>query len=193
MSVSEGLGGTPPAGAFELGRPALGARGWLVARQGPLGLAGLLVTGLVVCLSAAQTNMLLPASVRPVPNWLAGPFGGAGVSLGLGGLIAVFVLMFVSYAAASRAADQLSGRAVLISIAALYAVVLLAPPLLSTDMFSYQVYARMGGLFGINPYVLGPHAWAGRSGVPVRRLEVVLHPERLRAAVHRAQLSAGSV
>ena len=96
MSVGEGLGGRPTTGAFELGRPALGARGWLVARQGWLGLAGMLVTSLVVCLSAAQTSVLLPASVRPVPSWLAGPFGGAGVSLGLVGMIAVFALMFVS-------------------------------------------------------------------------------------------------
>ncbi len=158
MSVSEGLGATPPTGAFELGRPALGARGWLAARQGWLGLTGVLVTSLVVCLSAAQTNVLLPASVRPVPRWLAGPFGGAGVSLGLGGMIAVFAVMFVSYAAASKAADQLSGRAVLISIAVLYAVALFAPPLLSTDIFSYQAYGRMGVLYGASPYLHGPSA-----------------------------------
>jgi hypothetical protein len=160
MSVGEGLGRTPPTGAFELGRPALGARGWLVARQGWLGLAGVLVTSLVVCISAAQTSVLLPASVHPVPSWLAGPFGGAGVSLGLGGMIAVFALMFVSYAAASRAAGQLSGRAVLTSIAVLYGVALLAPPLLSTDIFSYQAYGRMGVLYGASPYLHGPSAIA---------------------------------
>ena len=37
-------------------------------------------------------------------------------------------------------------------------VVLLAPPLISTDIFSYQAYARMGSLFGTNPYLSGPHA-----------------------------------
>ncbi len=46
------------------------------------------------------------------------------------------------------------------TIAALHALVLLAPPLLSTDVFSYQAYARMGELYGINPYLHGPHAIA---------------------------------
>ena len=44
------------------------------------------------------------------------------------------------------------------TIAALHAFVLLAPPLVSTDIFSYQAYARMGSLFGTNPYLSGPHA-----------------------------------
>ena len=61
---------------------------------------------------------------------------------------------------AVRAADQLSARAVLTAIAALNAVVLLAPPLLSTDVISYQINARMGALYGFNPYLHGPHAIA---------------------------------
>ena len=55
-------------------------------------------------------------------------------------------------------AGELSTRTVLMAIAALNAFVLLAPPLVSTDIFSYQAYARMGDLFGINPYISGPHA-----------------------------------
>ena len=46
------------------------------------------------------------------------------------------------------------------SIAALHAFVLLAPPLISTDVFSYQAYARMGASYGANPYLSGPHAIA---------------------------------
>jgi alpha-1,6-mannosyltransferase len=68
--------------------------------------------------------------------------------------------MFASYVVAVRAADMLSGRAVLMTIAALYALMLLAPPLLSTDVFSYQAYARMWALYGANPYLHGPHAIA---------------------------------
>ena len=95
-----------------------------------------------------------------MPRWLAGPFGATGIGLGVGPLLGVLTLMFVSYAIAVRAADQLSPRAVLMCIAALYALVLLAPPLVSTDVFSYQAYARMGSLFGANPYVHGPSAIA---------------------------------
>ena len=42
----------------------------------------------------------------------------------------------------------------------MHALVLLAPPLLSTDVFSYQFYGRMGAIYGANPYLAGPHALA---------------------------------
>ncbi len=66
--------------------------------------------------------------------------------------------MFVSYAAVVALAGQLSARVVLVAIVAVHAVVLLAPPLASTDVFSYQAYARMGAMYGINPYTHGPYA-----------------------------------
>ncbi len=163
MSVRDSLGEMPHAG-LELTSPRLSARDaasvrrQVHARRGWLGLAGLLLTGFVISLSVGQTDLLLPLPVRPVPGWLAGPLDGAGLDLGLGGCIAVLSLMFVSYALVTRAGDQLSARAVLISIAVLHALVLLAPPLLSTDVFSYIAYGRIGALYGANPYVHGPSA-----------------------------------
>ena len=77
-----------------------------------------------------------------------------------GGLIAALILLFACYVLAVRAADRLSARAVLMTIAGLNALMLLAPPLLSTDVFSYQAYARMGALYAANPYIQGPHAIA---------------------------------
>ena len=115
---------------------------------------------MLVAVGAAHTNVLLPESVRPVPSWLAGPFGSSGIGLGSGGVIVVLIVMFASYAVAVRAAGRLSARAVLMCVAAMYALVLLAPPLLSTDVFSYQFYGRMGSLYGANPYLAGPHALA---------------------------------
>jgi alpha-1,6-mannosyltransferase len=160
MSVPGPLGATQ-GGAFELGASTRQSiSGSSRARLGALGLSGLLVTGLVVSIAAAGTDSLLPESVRPVPRWLAGPFGSTGIGLGVGPLLGVLTLMFVSYAIAVRAADTLSPRQVLMCIAALHALVLLAPPLVSTDVFSYQAYARMGSLFGANPYVHGPSAIA---------------------------------
>jgi alpha-1,6-mannosyltransferase len=68
--------------------------------------------------------------------------------------------MFAAYVVAANAADRLSPRTVLMSIAAIHALILLAPPLLSTDIFSYQFYGRMGAVYGANPYLAGPHALA---------------------------------
>jgi Glycosyltransferase family 87 len=166
MSVHGPLGATPQSGAFDLRSRALDPRGGSVrdasrrARLGLLGLGGLLATGLLISIAAAHTDNLLPESIRPVPGWLAGPFGSAGLDLGVGGLTAALALMFASYVLAVRAADRLSGRTVLMAIAALHALILLAPPLLSTDVFSYQAYARMWAVYGANPYLHGPHAIA---------------------------------
>jgi hypothetical protein len=160
MTFTEPLGATSQGGTLELTRSTLRTRGWHSVGAGRLGLAGLLVTGIVLTSSAAQTNLLLPQSVRPVPGWLAGPLGGKGIDLGLGGTIAMLALMLLSYVVVIRAADRLSARAVLIGIAALHALVLLAPPLFSTDVFSYMAYGRMGALYGASPYLHGPSAIA---------------------------------
>ena len=168
MSVHEPLGVTPQSGTVELESQALGSRTATRTRlrvaasrqrAGLIALSGLLVTSLLVSISASHTSRLLPETVAAaVPSSLAGAFGGVSVNLGSFGLIAVLVAMFVCYAVAVNAADRVSARSVLMAIAALYAVVLLAPPLLSTDVFSYGAYGRMGTLYGANPYLHGPIA-----------------------------------
>jgi len=62
---------------------------------------------------------------------------------GAGELIAAIVMLFVSYLCAVFYADRVSARTMIIAVAVLNVVVLLGPPLFSTDMFSYQAYARM--------------------------------------------------
>ncbi len=161
MSVHGPLGATPQSGTFEFESSALRTR-TAASRQriGLLALSGLVVCGLLIAVSAAHTAQLLPESVRPIPRFLAGPFGGAKLDLRSYGVVGVLVAMFACYALAVRVADRLSARAVLMAIAALYALVLLAPPLLSTDIFSYGAYGRMGTVYGANPYLHGPAAIA---------------------------------
>lgn len=163
MSIYSPLGATAETGALDFRRsPAVArrARALTGARTGAIGLAGLVGTGLVISIAAAGTDVLLPESVRPVPGWLAGAFGSTGLDIGSVGVVFVLLAMLASYIAVVLAADRLSGRAVLMTIAALHAVILLAPPLLSTDVFSYQAYARMGATYGMNPYLFGPHSIA---------------------------------
>jgi hypothetical protein len=139
---------------------ALDARSVTSSRRGLIAVGGLLVTGAVISVAAAHTESFLPETIRPVPRALAGVFDAAGLNLHVGGAIAALLLMFVSYAVVVAASGQLSARVVLMAIAGLHALVLLAPPLLSTDVFSYQAYARMGAEYGSNPYLNGPHAIA---------------------------------
>jgi alpha-1,6-mannosyltransferase len=160
MSVHGPLGAADP-GAVQIRARTIGTRRLaLRERAGAVGIAGLLVTTLLVALGGANTDQLLPESVRPVPHWLAGPFGSTGLDLGKGGLILVLIVMFGSYVIAAQAAERLPARTVLMCIAAMHALVLLAPPLLSTDVFSYQFYGRMGAVYGANAYLAGPHALA---------------------------------
>jgi alpha-1,6-mannosyltransferase len=72
--------------------------------------------------------------------------------------MAALAVMFVAYVFAVRHAERVPPKAVLMCVAALMALVLLAPPLLSTDVFSYGAYGRMGALYGANPYLHGPYA-----------------------------------
>jgi len=154
--------GTPlsvtPRGALDLpvGRAARSDR--TSSRRALLAVAGLLVTGATIAVGAAHTTALLPQSVQFVPASLGGVFDGVGLNLHTGGAIAALGLYFVAYAFAVSLSAQLSARVVLGAIAVLTLLVLVAPPLVSTDIFSYQAYARMGGLYGFNPYTHGPYA-----------------------------------
>src|SRR2546429_9655403 len=106
MSVSGPLGATPQSGALELRPSLLDARSALSGvRLGTVGIVGLLVCGLVICVSAAQTDPLLPESARPIPGALAGPFGSGGLGIGYAGTIVVLGMMFVSYLLAVRGAE----------------------------------------------------------------------------------------
>jgi hypothetical protein len=161
MSVDSPPLGATRSGAFELRAPALetraaASRTWI----GLLGLAGVLSTGLLIALAAANTDNLLPQTLRAGIGLvgLAGTFGTTGINLGSVGLTIVMATMFASYLAVVAVAHRLSPVLVLGTIAALNALILLAPPLVSTDIFSYQFYGRLGELYHANPYVTGPVA-----------------------------------
>jgi alpha-1,6-mannosyltransferase len=150
--VGPGVAGLPVGGSPERAVPS--------SRRGLLGLTGVLACGTLLSVAAAHTESLLPESIRPVPSSLAGAFGATGLNLHVGGAIAALTVMFVSYAVVVAASTRLSARSVLVAVVALHAVVLLGPPLVSTDVFSYQAYARLGSVYAYNPYLNGPHAIA---------------------------------
>lgn len=163
MSVNSPPLGVTQSGRFELRAPALESRtSARLSRIGLVGLVGILSSGLLLSISAASTHKLLPQTVQAGLGGigLAGSFGTTGINLGSAGLTITIALMLLSYVAVVGVAHRLSPVLVLGSIAALYALILLAPPLASTDIFSYQFYGRMGELYGANPYLAGPHAIA---------------------------------
>jgi len=102
---------------------------------------------------AAGHSPLIPKS-PPIAGWL----GGAGERLGF----RVFLIALLSYTAAYAGllalARTLSSRWAIALVAALSLIVFAGPILLSTDVFSYIAYARMGVVHGVNPYLHGPQA-----------------------------------
>ena len=127
-------------------------------RRALAAVSGVVLSGALIAVAAAHTRSLLPETIQWIPASFAGTFGGLFLNLHVGGAIAALVLMFLSYAAVVALSGQLSARAVVIAIVAVHVLVLLGPPLASTDVFSYQAYARMGATYGVNPYTHAPYA-----------------------------------
>ncbi len=120
----------------------------------------------VVVLLAATLEIVLDGALAhsaliPKQPSIAGWLGGIGERLGY----RVFLIALLSYTAAYAGIAALARRLperLAIALVAVLALVLFAGPiLLSTDVFSYIAYARMGVLHGVNPYTHGPQAIVG--------------------------------
>ena len=128
------------------------------AHVGHAALAGSVVCGaLIATRAAAAASALTPASWHGLPAWMAGPLHGlAGRPLSAHMYAVLFVGMCVSYALSLATARHLDTRAALVAVAVLHALFLLAPPLLSADVFGYIDYARIGVAHSLDPYAHGP-------------------------------------
>jgi hypothetical protein len=120
---------------------------------------GLIICGLLVVLCTAHTPQLEPDSWKlAFPRTGAGPISWIGPDIHLGGVIALFTIMCVCYTTLVRFGSQLSARVIVAGVVTLHVIMALAPPLMTTDVFSYLMYGRMDAIYRINPYVHGPYA-----------------------------------
>jgi hypothetical protein len=104
-----------------------------------------------------------PSPIVPKSPELAGWLGSLGERLGYRGFLIALLLFTAAYgvlAALARRfrAGAISTRWAIVLVAALQLIVFAGPILLSTDVFSYIAYARMGVEHGLNPYTHGPVA-----------------------------------
>jgi alpha-1,6-mannosyltransferase len=134
---------------------AVGGRALTAA--GTLGLAGMVVVMGLLATGAVATPELVQAGHSSLPGWISGVLP-AGISLGRGIFSELVVLLLGCWLLVLVAARRLPWRLAFGGILVLNAIALLAPPLLSTDVFNYIDYGRLGALHGINPYVHGPIA-----------------------------------
>jgi alpha-1,6-mannosyltransferase len=133
-----------------------GGRRWALALAGALTVVLLAATIEIVLDGAVGHSPLIPKSPQ-IAGWLTG----IGERLGF----RVFLIALLAYAGAYGGilllARRISTRWAIALTVALQAIVFAGPILLSTDVFSYIAYARMGIVHGINPYVHGPLSIAG--------------------------------
>jgi hypothetical protein len=118
----------------------------------------------VVAMAAAKPSILSPPKTIHFSSWRAGPLEGllAGIPIDRTELKIYFLIAMLvmagGYALALSSAHRLPGRWVVASIVAAHAIVLLAPPLLLTDVYNYVSYAKLGVVHHLNPYVHPPRA-----------------------------------
>jgi Glycosyltransferase family 87 len=133
-----------------------GGRRWALPLAGALTVVLLAATLEIVLDGAVGHSPLIPKSPR-IAGWLTG----IGERLGF----RVFLIALLAYAGAYGGilllARRISMRWAIALTVALQAIVFAGPILLSTDVFSYIAYARMGIVHGINPYIHGPMSIVG--------------------------------
>jgi hypothetical protein len=136
-------------------------------------LALLLVAGAaeIVLDGAAGLSPLIPKS-PDISSWLSGIGERLGYRVFLiallvsSGAYAGLIVLARRYSAGGERTFAISKRWAIVLVAALQLIVFVGPVLLSTDVFSYIAYARMGVEHGLNPYTHGPVAIAGDPVFP---------------------------
>jgi alpha-1,6-mannosyltransferase len=98
-------------------------------------------------------SALIPKSPA-IASWLRG----IGERLGYRVFLIALLVFSGAYAGLLALARSVSKRWAIVLIGALQAIVFAGPILISTDVFSYIAYARMGVEHGLNPYLHGPIA-----------------------------------
>lgn len=127
----------------------LGRRARLLA--GAFSLLLLAATAEIVLDAAAGHSPLVPKSPT-FTHWMSF----VGEALGFRVFLIALLVFVGAYAGLLALSRVVSSRWAVVLVAALHVIVLAGPILISTDVFSYIAYARMGVLHGVNPYVHGP-------------------------------------
>lgn len=138
--------------ALESRSPADASRARRLAAR--TGLAAVVAGCLALAAFAATSpTIYAPASRAGFPSWMSGPLHALGLGRLTGARFETTVLVICAgYALVLFGARTLSLRAVLIGIALADVALILGPVLLSQDAFGYISFARLGEVYGLDPY-----------------------------------------
>jgi hypothetical protein len=113
---------------------------------------------------AAAGPELVPATDHAEPGWLDGVYG-SGLGIGGGSYLGLERLALALWVIVLLCASAVPARLLRAGMVIAVAAFVLAPPLLSLDVFSYASYARLEALHGLNPYAHPPSAVPGDEAV----------------------------
>jgi len=117
-----------------------------------------LVTAEIIIAASWGHEAVTPVQPR-ISGWIGGLTGRLTYPVFLVAL-GVFIVCYavLAWLSLRRPRLALTPRGVIWVLGILQLIIFLGPILISTDVFSYIAYARMGVLHGINPYLHGPHS-----------------------------------
>jgi alpha-1,6-mannosyltransferase len=136
-----------------------------IAQRRPAQWPVVLASACALVLVAATAEIVLDGALGhspliPKSPAIAGWLSGLGERLGYRTFLIALLAAAAAYGGLLAVARTLSTRAAIVLVAVLHALVFIGPILISTDVFSYIAYARMGVEHGLNPYTHGPIAIA---------------------------------
>jgi len=116
-------------------------------------LGGMLVCGFLMAAGAAAKRYGPTLHIHhQLPAELRGPLHLLDLSMSGTEFGVVFILMGLCYLGVLALADSVKLRVGVGAILAIHLIFVIAPPLLSSDLFNYIGYARLQTVHGINPY-----------------------------------------
>jgi alpha-1,6-mannosyltransferase len=121
--------------------------------------AAVSLVAVVACGAAiALSGIGAPRLVGDLGGWAAPLFRSTLVHVTRPQFYLLLLVMSAGYLGVLAFAGHLRVRWIVAAIVALHVAFLLAPPLLSSDIFSYLSYARLGTVHHLDPYVAVPAA-----------------------------------
>jgi hypothetical protein len=117
-------------------------------------LGGMLVSAFLMAAGAAAKRYGPTLHIHHgLPDSIRGPLNGIGLSLSGTEFAVLFIVLGLCYLGVLLFADSVRFRVGIGAIVALHLIFVIAPPLLSSDIFNYVGYARLDAVHHLNPYV----------------------------------------
>ena len=117
-------------------------------------LGGMILASLLMAVGTASKHYGPTLHIHHgLPDSLRGPFHYVGLSLSGTEFSILFIVIGLCYLGVLLFADSVRLRVAIGAIVALHVIFLLAPPLLSSDIFNYVGYARLEVVHHLNAYV----------------------------------------